>query len=90
MRVILFVVLASHLVSCSDKEGYENYSGLESEDILQKYADEHNLGLDYIKLDAESVSGTYTKSRLDSVFESFVNQEYGNDNANGFPIRTCI
>ena len=90
MRVILFVVLASHLVSCSDKEGYENYSGLESEDILQKYADEHNLGLDYIKLDAESVSGTYTKSRFDYVFESFLNKEYGNDNANGFPIKELV
>ena len=84
MGVILMVVLTIQLVSCSNNEQDEiSFNGLQTENILQKYGEQHNLGLDYIKLDAEKVSGIYTKSRLDSVFEDLVVFQYGHDNAKG-------
>lgn len=82
MGVFLMLVLTAQLVACSNNEQDEiSYNGLQTANVLQKYADAHNLGLDYIKLDAEKVSGVYTKTRLDSVFENFVDFQYGNDNS---------
>lgn len=76
--VLISVVLAFQLISCNSKERDEiELNNTNVENVLEKYANIHNQGLDYIKLDMEKTSDVYTKSRLDSVFVDYLINQYG-------------
>lgn len=70
------------VISCKDNENEIVYPEcVESENILNEYADFHNFGLDYIKISTDNMSGVFSKSRLDSVFGEFVVSQYGKRDA---------
>ena len=71
------------LISCNSKERDEiELNNTNVENVLEKYANIHNQGLDYIKLDMEKTSDVYTKSRLDSVFVDYLINQYGKKESN--------
>lgn len=80
--MLVSTFLTVQFFSCTSREQDENVSRLSnSESVLQKYASEHNDGLDYIKSDMEKAAGLYTMNRMDSVFKEYIASQYGKGQA---------
>lgn len=77
-KVILSTILIIQFISCNNKTQDEiSFYDSESEKTLQKHANIHNFGLEYIKIEAKEASDVFTKGSLDSVFRELVIWQYG-------------
>lgn len=80
--LILVSIFTFVFIACSNEEQSSISNNiLESKEILKKYANVHNSGLDYIKRDAQSTQNKFTQKYLDEVLEKFVISIYGKDDA---------
>lgn len=81
--LILFFNLTVLFTSCSnDCQNYVSTDISKSTKILEKYANIHNSGLDYIKFNVEKNSNEKcTRKYMESTLEDYIINVYGNDDA---------
>lgn len=76
---ILALVLLIQFGACHNYDQEEfNSTRSGSANVLVKYGNIHNAGLDYIRLRATETSNKYTKQRLISEFDKWAILQYGN------------
>ncbi len=82
MALAFIACFIFQLFSCNKDNAEICVSRTDSKNILQEYASGHNQALDYIKDDFRKYSNVYSKNRLDSVYNEYINQNYKKDDAN--------
>lgn len=79
LGVIFVAILATMFTSCKGNEQDEfNLKSNESVSVLQKYANVHNSGLNFIKAESKAHK-SLTKNQLEHIMGGWLNQQYNHD-----------